>query len=62
MVRQLQDLRKIQNLSITDRVTAIFIDTNENVKVVKKFGEEIKKKVLADSLTPGPNYEVVKKS
>jgi len=61
MVRQLQDLRKSQNLSISDKVDAVFQESTENLKVVEKFGEEIKKKVLAESLIPGPNYEINKK-
>jgi isoleucyl-tRNA synthetase len=62
MIRQLQDLRKDSNLSITDTIDAVFINSPENIKVVKKFGEEIKKKVLAETLVPGSTYEIRKKS
>jgi isoleucyl-tRNA synthetase len=61
IIRQLQDLRKDQGLSITDKVEAVFSETEDNMKTVEKFGGDIKRKVLAESLVPGSTYEIRKK-
>lgn len=58
LVRQLQDLRKAQNLNVTDKVNATFKNTEENIKAVEKFGEEIKSKVLAVELVAGEENSV----
>ena len=60
MIRTIQDLRKEYNLAITDRVTVTYEDRAENIKAVEKFGDDIKQKVLANSLKPGIKYEVIK--
>ena len=60
MIRKIQDLRKEYNLSVKDKVTVTYLDHSDNKKAVQKFGEDIKQKVLAASLTPGTRYEVIK--
>lgn len=60
MIRAIQDLRKEYNLAITDRVDVTYQDTADNIKAVEKFSDEIKQKVLANSLKPGVKYEVIK--
>ncbi len=61
LIRQLQDLRKANGLSITDKIAAIYMETPENNMVAEKFGDEIRKKVLAKSLIPGSAYGITKK-
>ncbi len=60
MVRQIQDLRKANNLSVSDRISAKYPDSLENNAVVSIHQEDIKKKVLATSLTPSLAYEITK--
>ena len=60
MVRKIQDLRKAEKLSISDRIKAFFEETPETLKVVEKHGAEIKDKILADSLAPAKEYSVEK--
>ena len=60
MVRKIQDLRKEAGFSISDRINAYFKESTETKKVSEKYGEEIKEKVLADTLEPSEEYRVEK--
>ncbi len=60
MVRAFQDLRKKEGLNVSDRIEAVFVDSVGNRAVVEKFGEEIKRKILAEKLTPGEVSSVEK--
>jgi len=59
-VRKIQGLRKENGLSVSDNVKVVFENTDDNRKIVEKYGEEIKKKVSATSLTPGNNFLIEK--
>lgn len=58
MVRKIQDLRKEAGLSISDRVKVFYKKDEETSKVVEKYGNDIKGKVLADRLEPSEEYRV----
>ena len=60
LMRELQEHRGTAHLLRGDRVRATFLDNLQNKEAVEKFGEEIKKKVLADSLIPGSLTKVEK--
>jgi isoleucyl-tRNA synthetase len=62
LIRKIQGLRKEAGLSVSDEVEVVYENTPENSEAVEKFGEEIKKKVLAKSLEPGTEFGVVKDS
>ncbi|MFH1648335.1 MAG: isoleucine--tRNA ligase [Patescibacteria group bacterium] len=60
MVRKIQDLRKEAGFSISDRIKAYFKESTEIKKVIEKYGDEVKEKVLADTLEPSEEYRVEK--
>lgn len=60
MIRRIQDMRKARELTVNDRITVTFENTQENQKIIEKFGEKIKLKVLAVELKPGSSYELQK--
>jgi isoleucyl-tRNA synthetase len=57
LVRAIQELRKEKGLNVSDKVNVVYEETEDNIKAVELFGDEIKKKVGALTLEPGPkNY------
>jgi len=60
MVRKIQDLRKKEGVSVSDLVDVVYENTEDNKKVMEKFGEELKKKVSARILTPGNALKITK--
>lgn len=60
MTRKFQSLRKKQKLNLEDKITGYFPDNEENNKIIKEFGSEIKEKILAEKLLPGEEYKIVK--
>ena len=58
LVRQIQDLRKAQGLSVTQKVAVTYPATPENIAAVAKLGEELKHKVGATKLTPGSTLTI----
>jgi len=53
LVREIQDLRKKQGLSISDKINVVILGNDENRIAVAKFGDGIKKKVLAQNVSFG---------
>ncbi|MFZ5424845.1 MAG: isoleucine--tRNA ligase [Patescibacteria group bacterium] len=62
MVRTFQELRKKNDLVVSDVIEATYEDKEDNEKVVKMYGDEIRSKILAESLKPGNEYSVFKKA
>ena len=60
MVRTIQDLRKKNNLNINDKINVTYPDTGQNKKIIEKFGEDIKRKVLAENIVSGKEYKIEK--
>lgn len=58
MIRKLQDLRKEQGLSVSDKVNVVIEDTKDNREVIEKYKEDIKKKVIIEDLKFGDIYSV----
>lgn len=59
-IRSVQDLRKERGLSVSDKISVIYPDTEETRSVVGLFEEEIKKKVFAKKLVPGQELKIEK--
>jgi isoleucyl-tRNA synthetase len=60
MVRKIQDLRKKEGVSVSDLIDVVYENTEDNKKVMEKFGEELKKKVSAKTLTLGSALNITK--
>jgi len=60
MIRKIQDLRKEQGLSVADKITVTYEDTEDNKKVIEMFGSDIKAKVLSDTLQSGSTFVITK--
>ncbi len=59
-IREIQDLRKKESLSVSDRIKIVYQDNPENRELVQKYKNEIKKKVLADAFTAGLETKISK--
>ena len=53
LVRAIQDLRKEQGLTVSQKIKVTYQNTPENAKAVKALGEEIQQKVGATEMLPG---------
>lgn len=60
IIRSVQELRKEKGLVVSDRISAEFLKTEINAKVVHKFGNEIKEKINADRLDPADSFSIKK--
>lgn len=60
LIREIQDLRKKENLSVSDTVDVTVQSNEENIEVLKKFGTEIKKKVAARNIVAGVSTAISK--
>jgi isoleucyl-tRNA synthetase len=60
LIREIQDLRKKQGFSISDKIKVVVPGNDENRAVVLKLGEEIKKKVLAEDIVFGSVTSITK--
>jgi isoleucyl-tRNA synthetase len=60
LVRKLQDIRKESGFNVIDRVKVVLPETEENKLLVEKFGNDLKQKVLADSIELGGELAVTK--
>ncbi len=58
LVRTIQELRKNANLQVSDKVEVTFEETEDNIKAVEAFGDEIAKKVNATKLIPGSTTKI----
>jgi len=59
-IREIQDLRKKDLLSVSDRIHLQYKNTPENLELVQRYSTEIGKKVLADEIKPGPETRLSK--
>ncbi len=60
LIREIQDLRKKQGFSVSDRIDAVVLSNEENEKAILKFGDEIRKKVLARNINIGVVTSITK--
>ena len=60
LVREIQELRKKQNLSISDKINVVVEGKEEYRKAVEKFGEDIKRKIIAQRIDFGSVTSVSK--
>lgn len=58
IVRQLQDLRKQSNLAVNQEVSFAYPNETEIKKAIEKFGDDIKKKVVAKELVVGETFAI----
>lgn len=58
MVRSIQDLRKKAGRGLGQKIDVTYQESNENNKVVSKFGDYIKKNTLSKSLKPGTKLAI----
>ena len=50
LIREIQDLRKKQGLSMSDKIDVVILNSEENKSAVSRFEAELKKKVLARNI------------
>jgi isoleucyl-tRNA synthetase len=60
LIREIQDMRKKQGLSVSDKIDAVVLNSEENQSAVLKFGEEIRRKVLARNVNFGSATSITK--
>jgi isoleucyl-tRNA synthetase len=60
LIREIQDMRKKQGLSVSDKINVVVLNSEENEAAVLKFGEEIRKKVLAGNVSFGSATSITK--
>lgn len=60
LIRTIQDLRKEAGLSISDEIHVTYKKSEDTEKIIKEFGDEIKKRVFAKELKPGEEYSIEK--
>jgi len=60
IVREIQELRKQQNLVVSDTIEAIIKTSDENKAALCQFGDEIKKKVAARKISLGISTSITK--
>lgn len=59
LVRTIQELRKEKGLNVADKVDVVYEETEDNVRAVELFGDEIKKKVGANSIVKGTSETTI---
>jgi len=62
MVRKIQDSRKKQKMNVQDKIKVVYKNSEDNEKIMKKFGTQLKKQVLANSIETGDLFSVTKAS
>jgi len=62
MIRKIQDLRKKEGMSVSDKIDVVYKDEENAREVVKVYEEEIREKVSALDIKPGKEYAIFKKT
>ena len=60
LIRQIQDLRKGKGLTVSQKVKVLYPATAENIKMLEKYGDNIKQKVNASEIVADPSINEVK--
>ncbi|MCA9302435.1 class I tRNA ligase family protein, partial [candidate division WWE3 bacterium] len=58
LIRKIQDMRKEENLDVSDRVKVFLMDEADNAEILKMFGDYIKDKVGAEEIEFSTEYRV----
>ena len=62
LIRAVQDLRKQENLKLTDKIFLTYPENSDNKLAVALFSDLIRRETLAVGLKPGTNLELRKRA
>jgi len=62
LIRAIQDLRKQENLKLTDKIALVYPDNPQNKLAVALFSDLIRRETLSTGLKPGANLELKKRA